>query len=102
HVPGLSAAVCFYGMPPLDVADPALISIPFQGHFATLDDWCTPEAVENLALRMRTAGRTPDIHHYPAQHAFFNEARPEVFDAESAELAWQRAIGFLRQHLSGR
>jgi len=48
HLKGLSAAVCFYGIPPAEFADPAQIRIPFQGHFATKDGWCTPAAVAQL------------------------------------------------------
>lgn len=100
HVPGLAAAVCFYGLPPKSFADPAQIRIPFQGHFATQDDWITPELVRSLEHDMRAAGRSPQLFHYNAQHAFFNNARPEVYDAAAAQLAWQRSIAFLRQHLS--
>lgn len=96
---GLSAAVCFYGVPPKQLADPAQIAIPFQGHFATLDDWCTPAVAAQLETDMKAAGRLPDIHHYAAQHAFFNASRPEVFDAGCADLAWQRLLAFLHRHL---
>lgn len=96
---GLSAAVCFYGVPPQALADPARIAIPFQGHFATRDDWCTPAVAAQLESAMRAAGREPEIHHYEADHAFFNASRPEVHDAAAAELAWQRSLAFLNQHL---
>jgi carboxymethylenebutenolidase len=96
---GLSAAVCFYGVPPRELADPAHIAIPFQGHFASRDDWCTPAVAAQLEAAMRAAGRQPEIHHYEADHAFFNASRPEVHDAAAAELAWQRSLAFLNQHL---
>ena len=99
HVSGLSAAVCFYGVPPKSLADPATIAIPFQGHFATRDDWCTPAVAQALEADMRGAGRQPEIHHYEAEHAFFNQTRPEVFDASCADLAWSRTLSFLRTHL---
>ena len=38
HVPEVAAGVCFYGIPPAAFANPADIKIPFQGHFANLDD----------------------------------------------------------------
>lgn len=96
---GLSAAVCFYGVPPRALADPARIEIPFQGHFATRDDWCTAAVAQQLEADMKAAGRRPEIHHYEADHAFFNASRPEVHDAAAAELAWQRALAFLNRHL---
>jgi carboxymethylenebutenolidase len=48
---------------------------------------------------MRRAGRQPEIHHYEADHAFFNATRPEVFDAACADLAWQRTLRFWQEHL---
>ena len=100
HVPQVTAAVCFYGIPPREFADPAAITIPFQGHFANRDDWCTPAAADELEARMKAAGRTPASFRYEADHAFFNERRAGVYDAECANLAWERTIGFLREHLA--
>lgn len=107
HVPRLAAAVCFYGIPPQEFADPANIRIPFQGHFANQDDWCTPAAVDALetALRSasgvqgRSAGAAPEIHRYDAAHGFFNERRSDVYNAACASLAWERMTGFLTRHL---
>ena len=99
HVPNLSAGVCFYGIPPQEFADPADIRIPFQGHFAKLDDWCTPAAVDALEAAMRAKGATPELYRYDADHAFFNERRGEVYDAACASLAWERTLAFLAKHL---
>lgn len=100
HVPGVNAAVCFYGIPPAGFASPADIKIPFQGHFANTDGWCTPAAVDGLEAAMKAAQQSPEIYRYEAQHAFFNNARPEVFDAEAAQLAWQRSTQFFAQYLA--
>ena len=100
HVPAVSAAVCFYGIPPAQFADPAQIKIPFQGHFASRDDWCTPAAVDALEQAMRSADATPEIHRYLADHAFFNQTRPEVYDAACAQQAWERSLAFFTRHLA--
>lgn len=100
HVPNLSAGVCFYGIPPREFADPANIRVPFQGHFANMDDWCTPAAVDALEAAMRARGATPELHRYDADHAFFNERRGEVYDATCAGLAWERSVAFLAKHLA--
>lgn len=97
HLPELSAASCFYGISPAELADPALVKIPFQGHFANLDDWCTPAAVDALQAKLPASA---EIHRYAAQHGFFNEQRPEVYDAASAELAWNRTLAFFEKHLA--
>ncbi len=100
HVPNLSAGVCFYGIPPREFADPAKIRVPFQGHFANMDDWCTPAAVDALDAAMRASGATPELHRYDAAHGFFNERRGEVYDAACAGLAWERTLAFLARHLA--
>lgn len=100
HVPGVAAAVCFYGIPPKEFADPANIRIPFQGHFANRDDWCTPAAANDLENAMKARGNAPEIFRYDADHAFFNEARPEVHDKDASRLAWERMAGFLGTHLA--
>lgn len=102
HLPQLAAAVCYYGIPPKAFADPAAIDIPFMAHFDRHDDWCTPARVDALEHAMHAAGRQPEIFRYDAHHAFCNEARPEVYDAENARLAWDRTLAFLSAHLASR
>ncbi len=99
HLPEANAAVCFYGIPPKDFADPAQIRMPFQGHFATRDTWCTPEAVAGLEAAMKGAGQSPELFNYVADHAFFNKLRPEVYDDGAAQQAWTRTLDFLARHL---
>ncbi len=99
HVPEIAAAVCLYGIPPRDFADPAEIRVPLQGHFATRDDWCTPAAVAEFEARMRAHGAAPEIFHYAADHAFCNENRPEVYDAKCAADAWTRTLAFFGKQL---
>jgi carboxymethylenebutenolidase len=98
HAPEFAAGVCFYGIPPNEFADPAKIKIPLQGHFANQDDWCTPEAVNELEKVMNAAGQKPEIYRYDAAHAFANE-RSEAYDVKSANQAWERMLGFLKKTL---
>lgn len=93
---GFAAGVCFYGVPPKAFADPKDIKVPFQGHFGTKDDWVTPAVVADMEAAMIAAGNPPEFYAYEADHAFFNTTRPEVYDAEAAEEAWQRTIRFLK------
>jgi carboxymethylenebutenolidase len=95
----IAAAVCFYGIPPSEAADPSKIKAPLLCHFAKKDDWCTPKAVDALEEKLK-AGKVPyELYRYDAQHAFFNEARPEVYDAQASLLAWDRTVSFLEKHL---
>jgi carboxymethylenebutenolidase len=99
HVQEAAAGVCFYGIPPADFADPAKIKIPFQGHFANRDDWCTPAAADTLEKAMKVAGQSPEIHRYDANHGFFNEQSEANYDVASANKAWERTLAFLKKHL---
>ena len=101
HLEELTAAVCFYGIPPAQLADPTKLRVPLLAHFAEHDDWCTPEAVRALEDQLRHATPEYEIHRYNAQHGFFNDARPEVHDPEAATTAWRRTLAFLARHLGG-
>ena len=60
-----------------------------------------PDAVHNLERQVKDLGKQIEVKIYPgADHAFFNDTRPEVYKAEAAADAWQRTIALLRQHLS--
>lgn len=95
----VDAAVCFYGIPPATAADPQQIRVPFQGHFATQDDWCTPASVDALEAQLTETGVTYELHRYDAQHGFFNEGRPDVYNERATQLAFERSVTFLSKHL---
>lgn len=59
-VPNINAAVCFYGIPPRKLADPADLSIPMQFHFADKDQskgFADIHACDNLRNDLLTAGK---------------------------------------------
>ena len=99
HVPEAAAGVCFYGIPPKDFADPAKIRVPFQGHFANKDDWCTPAAVNDLEKVLKEAGVRHEIYRYDAAHAFANE-RSAAYDVVCANQAWDRMAAFLKANIA--
>ncbi len=101
HIPELSAAVDFYGIPPDAAAKPEDIRVPFQGHFASQDDWCTPEVVSGFEKRLKAAGKTFELYRYPGHHAFMNSERKEVHDPGAAKQAWDRMVAFFKKHLGG-
>ncbi len=99
RVPGLSAGVAYYGLPPAEAAAPADVKIPLQGHFANQDDWCTPALVDGFEAGLKAAGKAFDFFRYDAQHAFGNEQRVSVHDRAAAEQAWGRTVAFFAKHL---
>ena len=99
RIPELAAGVAFYGIPPAEVAKPADIKIPLQGHFANKDDWCTPQLVDDFEKGLKQAGKDSALFRYDADHAFVNEQRVSVHDRRQAEIAWGRAVSFFEKHL---
>lgn len=101
----IGACVPFYGVVPWEDADVdwTQLRMPVLGHFAELDHSANAEWVEQLERHLREEAGNPDVtlHVYAgADHAFFNNERPEVYKPEAAQLAWERTLAFLRQHLS--
>jgi carboxymethylenebutenolidase len=94
------AVVDFYGIHPNVVIDPTRLKVPVLGHFGERDQSVPRATVTALAESVHQAGGSFEAHWYPADHAFFNDTRPEVYHAASAESAWDRSIAFLRRHLS--
>lgn len=93
NIRGLSAVVPFYGLP--GDLDWSKIDAPIQAHFAQHDDWATVAG----AQKIKDAVKVPmELHVYDAQHAFCNERRPEVYNADAAKTSWGRAVAFIRQH----
>ena len=97
----VDAVVCYYGIPPVEQADPGKLRVPMQAHFANTDDWCTPEAVDALEVSVKATQRDYELYRYDAKHGFFNDEEPPVYDEACAELSWQRCLAFLNTHLHG-
>jgi carboxymethylenebutenolidase len=97
------AAVPFYGVVPWEGAQPdySALTGAVLGHFAELDHSASPEAARALGQTLKDSGNVDvELHVYPGvDHAFFNDTRPEVYDAEASALAWQRTIQFLHSRI---
>jgi carboxymethylenebutenolidase len=98
----VGACVVFYGIHPKVEPDFDNLRAPVLGLFAERDQFVPPEAVSALEEQMRAHGKSIETHTYPGtDHAFFNDTRPEVYDADAAADAWRRTIAFLRKNLGG-
>jgi carboxymethylenebutenolidase len=100
NVPEMDAGACFYGIPPLKADALKKIAIPLILHFANRDDWCSPAKVNELEAALKQSKSKFELYRYDAQHAFMNEVRPEVYDAASAKLGWDRTLTFLKKALA--
>jgi len=99
----VKACVPWYGVIAWPGVQPDWSSLdaPVLGHFAEQDGSFTPEAVAELADKLDGLGKEAELIVHPGvDHAFFNDTRPEVYDAETSGLCWQQTIGFLKANLA--
>lgn len=95
---GFSAAAPFYG----DIPEEEILQklkTPTIFISGTKDAWINPAkvaALEDAAERYELPVHSVK---YEADHAFFNNTRPEVYDEDAAEDAWALVIGFFNDKL---
>ncbi len=98
----VKAVAPFYGVIPWPHAQPdySKLAAKVEGHYAEKDGFFTPELARKLEADLRALGKDATVHIYPgADHAFFNDTRPEVYDADAAATAWQRTLALFRSTL---
>jgi len=97
RMPGLGAAVPFYGGQP-GAAEAAKIKAPLLIHYAALDErvnagWPAFEAA------LKASGVRYQMYRYPnTNHGFHNDTTPR-YDEAAAKLAWSRTIAFFNENL---
>lgn len=94
----LGAAAPFYGDIPEDDVLKRL-RVPTLFIAGKRDAWINTEKVSALEAIARKYDLPVEVVSYDADHAFFNDTRPEVYDAEAARDAWRRVLAHFRQHL---
>jgi len=104
NAPEADAAAAWYGYPPLQFLDPSKIKVPLLGHFATEDSFFAIAGVDDFEAKLRDAKVNFEFHRYQANHAFANETATTEggatrYNAEAADLAWQRTLAFFGKHL---
>ena len=98
--PHVGACVVFYGGHPNVKPDLPNLHAPVLGLYAARDGFVTPDSVHQLESKLKELGKQIEAHIYPGtDHAFFNDTRPEVYNADAADDAWRRTVQFLRKHL---
>ena len=96
----LSAAVAFYGVPALSDEEAAAVSVPLLAIYGENDGGFPPDLIRANEDKLTAAGVTHEIVVYPgAPHAFFNDSRPHIYQAEAAQDAWQRTLGWFEKYL---
>jgi carboxymethylenebutenolidase len=95
---GLSAAAPFYG----DIPEEDLLknlSVPTIFISGTKDAWINAEKIGYLEEMTEKYELPVTSVKYEADHAFFNNTRPEVYDETAAADAWALVTGFFSDKL---
>lgn len=103
--PQLTTAVGFYPALPWERMSPEWPNYEGKAamiHCSEQDGTSSASGIQQAKSSIEAAGGSIQLFDYPGtQHAFFNDDRPEVFDADASAAAWERTTKFLRERLSG-
>ena len=95
---GISAAAPFYGdIPNEEVLEKLTVPVIFIS--GTKDQWINPEKVAGLEDAAERFELPVTSVKYDADHAFFNNTRPEVYNETAARDAWALVVGFFKDKL---
>ena len=96
--PELIAVVPFYGPQPA-AEDVPKIKASLLLHYAGLDERIN-RGIPAYEAALKKASVEYRLYMYEgAQHAFNTDTRPERYNKEAAQLAWERTISFLKEKL---
>ena len=94
----IRGCIAFYGKVPLDAL--ATLRCPVLYHQAEHDDIVSAREVEALCEKLRAQNVKCEVHKYPGtKHGFFNISRPDDYQPQAAEEAWQRTLTFLDDYI---
>ena len=106
NVPELDASIVWYGNPPLEYVNAEAITKPMLGHWALHDEFFPIAGVDQLEQKLKQVGVNYEFHRYDTKHAFANPKSdtrglpPLKFNAEAAQLAWERTLHFLQKYIN--
>lgn len=112
-VPGVDAAVAFYGTPDPGLADVSKAKVPVQAHFGETDankGFSDVGAANALRESLKAAGVPSEVFIYPGQgHAFMNSSEEAIkrkkavgfddHDQGTVDLAWSRFHAWFGKYL---
>jgi carboxymethylenebutenolidase len=95
----LDAMVMYYGQPVTDETELAPVNVPMLGLFGELDESIPARDVQAFRRVLNQLGKNAEVLIYSgADHAFANPSGGN-YNAERAAEAWEKTLGFLRDHL---
>ena len=94
----VKATVAYYGTyVDAFIAD---ATAPLLGHFAEEDPFTSEDEIRELEEAYRQAGRDITTYRYPGTGHWFAEPSRDAYRPEAAELAFERTVAFLKEHLA--
>ena len=98
----VAACAPFYGLIPWEQAEPdwSALDCPIRGHYAENDGFFGPDKVAALQAKLDELGKDAELTvHAGVDHAYFNDTRPEVYDAETAQGCFEDTVRFFHEHV---
>lgn len=72
----------------------------YLGHFAETDPYITKEGIKELEEGFKAFNRpTISCTYQGTGHWFMETDRPDAYNTQAAQLAWDRTVAFLHEHL---
>ena len=98
--PKVGACVDFYGIHPNVKPDLESLQAPVLGFFAENDGSVPPAVAHQLERDLAAAGKQAEVTVFEgADHAFFNDTRPQVYHETYANQCWEWMIQFFHRYL---
>lgn len=99
EIEDFAAAAAFYGdIPPDEVLEN--LKAPTLFIAGSRDNWINAEKVDQLEKSARKYDLPLEVVVYDADHAFFNDTRPEVHNPDAAADAWRRVLDLFKKNLA--
>lgn len=96
----VGAAVSFYGGFKNVETDWSQLAAPLMLIAGENDQGVPAEGEQALGEKLKAMGKEVSVRVYPgADHAFFNDTRPQVYNAAAADDAWKATVEMFRERL---
>jgi len=93
----VTATIVFYG---LRNGDYSTSQSAFQFHLAEADEYVAASGVKKLQKSLDAADKVATFYTYPGtSHWFFESDRPDAYNSQAAQLAWNRSVEFLKLYI---
>lgn len=93
----VTATIVFYGSRNGDYSKG---QSAFQFHLAETDEYVASSGVKKLQKSLAVADKVATFYTYPGtSHWFFESDRPDAYNSQAAQLAWNRSVEFLKLYI---